>query len=52
MKKQHYPWAFVITFQTPRTAYIEEEKKEALVFVLNYSNMQNISKRDEGDAGK
>lgn len=53
MKKQHYPWAFVIIFQAPGTVCRElEEKKKALVFVLNYLNMQNISQRDQGDAGE
>lgn len=55
MKKQHYPWAFVITFQAPGTAYRElggREKKGAFVCVLNYLNMQNISQRDQGDSGE
>lgn len=53
MKKQHYPWAFVIIFQAPQKCIYRTGKKVgALVFLLNYLNMQNISQRAQGDAGE
>lgn len=55
MKTQHHPWAFVIIFQAQWNDIYKENKGRvggALVFVLNYLNMQNISQRDQGDVGE